>query len=318
MEELQLKTINLVPAKIEFNKESIVKELNETLKKYDNLVFTEENTKDIRKVLAELRKGKTAADEFRKEKKKEASAPITAFEKEMKSIVKMFDDVINPINEQLQEFEDKRKREKQEEVETIISETVESLGLETKFANKLDVDEQYLTKNMSINQVKETTEFRANNLLNEQKLEIMNRENVDSFVKLKNSEHEMNLSVVAYLSQLEFKDVEAVKQTIEQDVQKELDERARKEVEYVNEQTSKEEWREGLRELYEETKNPDIAGYTQSDAMDDLPFRNIEETNDNKEYDVIISVTEDERLMLEEFLRDNNYVYQTIVKELPF
>src|SRR5699024_5188233 len=241
MNELQLETIKLVPAKIEFNKEAIEKELTETLKKYENLVFTEENTKDIRIVLAELRKGKTAADEFRKENKKEASAPITAFEKEMKSIVKMFDDVIDPINEQLQEFERKRKEEKEANVKEIIKEAAEKFELEEKFANQLDVDEQYLNKSFSLSQVKDTVEFRANNLLNEQKLEIMNRENVESFVKLKNSEHDLNLSVVAYLSQLEFKDVESVKNTIEQDVQKELDERMRKQVEEQNEQRRKEQ-----------------------------------------------------------------------------
>src|SRR5699024_455952 len=205
MEDLQLKTIDLVPAKIEFNKKAIEKELTETLKKYENLVFTEENTKDIRKVLAELRKGKTAADEFRKEKKKEASAPITAFEKEMKSIVKMFDDVIDPINEQLQEFERKRKEEKEANVKEIIKEAAEKFELEEKFANQLDVDEQYLNKSFSLSQVKDTVEFRANNLLNEQKLEHMNKETIESFVKFQNSENSLNLSIVAYLSQLEFK-----------------------------------------------------------------------------------------------------------------
>src|SRR5699024_9804182 len=82
------------------------------------------------------------------------------------------------------------KQEKLEEIETIITETIKKFGLESKFANQLDVDEQYLNKSFSINQAKETIEFRANNLLNEQKLEIMNRENIESFVKLKNSEHE--------------------------------------------------------------------------------------------------------------------------------
>jgi len=314
MEDLQLKTIDLVPAKIEFNKESIEKELTETLKKYENLVFTEENTKDIRKVLAELRKGKTAADEFRKEKKKEASAPITAFEKEMKSIVKMFDDVINPINEQLQEFERKRKEEKEANVKEIIKEAVEKFGLEEKFANQLDVDEQYLNKSFSLSQVKDTVEFRANNLLNEQKLEIMNRENVESFVKLKNSEHDLNLSVVAYLSQLEFKDVESVKNTIEQDVNNELE---RIEIEKQKEiEKAEQERNQTVKEQLEEQRKEQepISHY----INDDLPFADIEPDNEHSFLETYhVTGTMDEQNRLVKFLEDNGIEYE-IEMRLPF
>src|SRR5699024_2271626 len=195
MTELEIKTLELEPAKIEFNKQQIEDELKETLKKYEGLIFTEENTAEIRKVLAELRKGKTAADKFRLAKKKEAIAPVTEFENDIKSIVKMFDDVINPINDQLKEFEEKRRNEKRKELEKIINETVENVGLESKFSSQIDIDDQYLAKSFSLNQARETIEFVANNLLNEQKLEHMNKESIETYVKLKNSEHDMNLSV---------------------------------------------------------------------------------------------------------------------------
>src|SRR5699024_3507254 len=314
MNELQLETIKLVPAKIEFNKDAIEKELTETLKKYENLVFTEENTKDIKKVLAELRKGKTAADEFRKEKKKEASAPISAFEKEMKSIVKMFDDVINPINEQLQEFERKRKEEKEANVKEIIKEAIEKFELEEKFANQLDVDEQYLNKSFSLSQVKDTVEFRANNLLNEQKLEIMNRENIESFVKLKNSEHDLNLSVVAYLSQLEFKDVESVKNTIEQDVNNEL---KRIEIEKQKEiEKAEQERSQTVKDQLEEQRKEQepISHY----INDDLPFADIELDNEHSFLEVYHVIgTMDEQNKVVKFLEDNGIEYE-IEMRLPF
>src|SRR5699024_3952302 len=305
MNELQLETIKLVPAKIEFNKDAIEKELTETLKKYENLVFTEENTKDIKKVLAELRKGKTAADEFRKEKKKEASAPISAFEKEMKSIVKMFDDVINPINEQLQEFERKRKEEKEANVKEIIKEAIEKFELEEKFANQLDVDEQYLNKSFSLSQVKDTVEFRANNLLNEQKLEQMNKETIESFVKFQNSENGLNLSIVAYLSQLEFKDVESVKKTIERDVEDELEARMKELVEI--EQKAEEE----KERIKKENEVPFES------TIDDLPFGDIVEVKTTA-IDYTIIATDEELDLLEKFMKDNDIEFHINVKELPF
>lgn len=317
MNELQLKTFELVPAKIDFNKESIVKELNETLSKYENLVFTEDKTTEIREVLAKLRKDRTAADEFRKEKKKEAIAPVTEFENEVKSIVKMFDDVIDPINNQLKEFEAKRRKEKQEEVEKIISEAVEEFGLEEKFANQLDVDDQYLTKTFSIKQVKETIEFRANNLLNEQKLEQMNKESIESYVKLKNSEHGLNLSIVAYLSQLEFKDVESVKTTVNDDVQAELDRISREEAE---KQAQEELTKEVVEELpFDEFDKQQMKSVSDS-AIDDLPFGNIGESEEGHAFLEVYHVTGtmDEQNKLIKFMEDNGIDYKIIEMELPF
>lgn len=304
MNELQLETIKLVPATIEFNKQSIIDELNETLKKYENLVFTEDNTAEIRKVLAELRKGKSAADNFRLANKKEALAPVTEFENDVKEIVKLFDDVINPINDQLKEFEEKRRAEKRAEIETIINETVENTGLEPKFANQLDVMDEYLAKSFSMNQIKENIEFRANNLLNEQKLELMNKENVESFVRLKNSEHDMNLSVVAYLSQLEFKAVDEVKKTVEQDVQSELNRRSREEAE----KKAREEITENVAETL--AFEPEIEEIlTQDNFIDDLPFGDIEET---ETLTIEVTGTLEKIGELEDYLINKGYAWRSI------
>ncbi len=312
MNELQLETIKLVPATIKFNKQSIIDELNETLKKYKNLVFTEENTAEIRKVLAELRKGKTAADKFRIANKKEALAPVTEFENDVKAIVKLFDDVINPINDQLKEFEEKRRTEKKKEIENIISEAVEIIELEPKFASQLDVMDEYLAKSFSMNQIKENIEFRANNLLNEQKLELMNKENIESFVKLKNSEHDMNLSVVAYLSQLEFKAIDEVKGTVEQDVQQELNRRSREEAE-----------KKALKEMNEQYEQVPISSAPSSTSVDvsfeptkdDLPFGDIGEYETLTEYRVETTAENHEKLI--RFMEDNGIKY-SIEMELPF
>src|SRR5699024_8546782 len=116
MNELQITTTKLEPAKVEFNKKQVLSTLNGILKKYENLIFTEEQTTEIRETLAELRKGRRTADEYRKETKKKLTAPVKNFEEEMKEIVGKFDDVINPINEQLKEYETRRKEEKRKEV----------------------------------------------------------------------------------------------------------------------------------------------------------------------------------------------------------
>lgn len=307
MNELQIRTLSSEPAKIEFNKEQIVKELNEALKKYENLVFTEENTPEIRKVLAELRKGKTAADEYRKSIKKELTAPVTEFEKEIKSITALFDNVIDPLNNQLKEYVERKREEKRLELQEHIDNYTKEIELLPKYVSQIEIDSSFLTQSHSIKTAKESLEFRANNLLSEQNLEKMNQEAIETYVKLKNSEHEFNLSVVAYLSQLEFNDVESVKNTINDDVQSELD-RISKE---VVEKEVQEKWTD---EVVEDLPFEEIA---QKDMIDDLPFGNIDESQ-TEDYTITVTATSDEIDLLEEFLRDNKIKYQTVVKELPF
>src|SRR5699024_11319652 len=80
-------------------------------KKYDGLTFAESETPEIRKTLAELRKGAKAVDRYRIDTKKELNEPITEFEKKCKEIVKKFDERIGSLDEQLKDYE-KQWREK--------------------------------------------------------------------------------------------------------------------------------------------------------------------------------------------------------------
>src|SRR5699024_10304782 len=156
------------------------------------------------------------------------------------------------------------------------------------YASQLVVEDSYLNKTSSTKQTKDTIKFRADNLLNEQKLEIMNRENIESFVKLQNAENSLNLSVVAYLSQLEYKGIEEVKKTIVDDINKEI-EHKEKQLQEI----------ERKAELEKEKIKKEIAETEVFEpAIDDLPFGNIEE----KTTSYTVYVTDKQRDLLIEFL----------------
>src|SRR5699024_10112365 len=76
------------------------------------LTFTESETPEIRKTLAELRKGAKAVDRYRIDTKKELSEPITEFEKKCKEIVKKFDERIGSRDEQLKDYEKQWKEKR--------------------------------------------------------------------------------------------------------------------------------------------------------------------------------------------------------------
>ncbi len=321
MNELELKTIKLEPAKIEFNKDSILDELNETLKKYENLVFTEDNTTEIRKVLADLRKGKTAADEFRKSKKKEAIAPVTAFEKEVKEIVQKFDGVINPINEQLQAFETERKEKKRVKVEEIIANSVNEFNLEQKYADQLTVLDEYLAKSVTNNRIKEMIDFRAQQLLSEQDKEKSDRDMIETFVKLKNSEHGLNLSVESYLSQLEYKDTGAVKNTIESDSGSAVERRDRDLIEQSEKRQKEEQVQKEMETVSEIAFDnvpfePEVEeNLSQNNIIDDLPFGDVSEEIE-RNITMGIAATESELNIIKAFL-DGQGIYWEVVSNEP-
>src|SRR5699024_12828084 len=121
MQEITPKTITKKPAEIEFNHTELLEDLERNLKKYDGLTFTESETPEIRKTLAELRKGAKAVDRYRIATKKELSEPITEFEKRRKAILKKFDERIGSLDEQAKDHENQRKQRRIVKVQEVIA-----------------------------------------------------------------------------------------------------------------------------------------------------------------------------------------------------
>lgn len=279
MNELQLKTVQLTPAKIEFNKKAILDELDGTLSKYEDLVFSEENTTEIRRTLAELRKGKSAADKFRIANKKEALKPITDFENDVKEIVKKFDDVIDPIDDQLKEFEENRRAEKLKELEKIRLEHIEEHGLDEEYHDEIEITDSMLTKSMSIRQASESLEFKVKNLKMEQDKKLADKQLIETTVKLANSENDLGFSADAYTRLLDFSTVEEVQGQIGEDVERAVKERKeeqeRKEREELERLKKEEqaEFKRSARELKESIeKEEKPSGQHEKTVVDDLPF----------------------------------------------
>src|SRR5699024_8950606 len=106
------------------------------------------------------------------------------------------------------------------------------------------------------------------------------------------------------LSQLELKDVEDVKNTIKQDVQKELDRISREEEEKkLHEEVSSE-----VNTTIKETETVDAP--VQDNTFDDLPFDDIK-TEEEHSFSELYSVvgTMDEHNKLVKFMEDNNIKY---------
>src|SRR5699024_1723680 len=215
---------------------------------------------------------------------------------------------------------DERLRDDKKKLfEEHIEKVVEDVGLEQKYALQIEIKDSWLNKSSSVNQIKETIEFIANNLLTEQQLDISNRENVKSYVKLKNEEHDINLSVVSYLSQLEFGDVYEVKKTIDNHVETELEAR-KKELEEIvrKEQEAIDREKEIVNEVVEEkTSNEKIVF---SPFVDNKPVNKdtLDTLNEHSFLEVYhVRGTMSEQNLLVKFMEDNGIEYE-IEMEIPF
>lgn len=184
---MQLETIKLVPGELIFNFDELKGQLSERLENYKGLVVTEDNEREVTKDKAELNKLVKAIDNYRKNQKKEMSAPITEFENKCKELTSLVTNVVTPIADQLKAFEDARKEEKRTEVQRQVEKVINDLGLNQTYSNQLDIIDKYLNKTQKLTDTINDLEKRGKILKQaqdqEELLEKAKREKIDLIQK---------------------------------------------------------------------------------------------------------------------------------------
>ncbi len=149
-----------------------------------------------------------------KKTKKELTKSVTEFENQCKELNRKFDEVINPINEQAEQFEIKRKEEKKMEVEKVIKEVCK-----LKDVDNLPLEDSYLNKSTSLKSIKEDLIKVADNILLQQATLKANEDLIKSKIEVINTKYNLNLVSPPYVSILEYTDVQNVLEQIENDAE---------------------------------------------------------------------------------------------------
>ena len=110
---------------IKFNYEEIREYLSESLARYQSLVYDDESIKAAKGDRAKLNNLKAAFDGKRKEIKSMYLEPYTAFEIKIKDLISMVDQPLLAIDEQVKEYDARRKNEKRKQVMLIYDEIFE-------------------------------------------------------------------------------------------------------------------------------------------------------------------------------------------------
>lgn len=105
--------VNYQPSVIEIvNEDQLANLIDATVKRFENLIFKEEDIADAKKARAELNRIFDLIDSKRIEVKKEFSEPLAAFEKQIKAYSDEIKLASKGIDDQIKEFEAKTKEER--------------------------------------------------------------------------------------------------------------------------------------------------------------------------------------------------------------
>lgn len=106
---------------ISFDVDLIKNTVKSYLSKYDGLVVQESDIKTIKSEVAFLRKQKTLINKNRIELSKEFDKPLVQYKEDCDSVMDVIEDTITYLNNQLNNFEQKRKEEKRKQVEDLMN-----------------------------------------------------------------------------------------------------------------------------------------------------------------------------------------------------
>lgn len=190
---MEVKVLNEVMPVIEINFEQIKANLADTLKKYNGIVVTEETLSGCKSTQKELAGMRIKIDTYRKDKKKELSKPIEAFESQCKELIALVEKAEQPIKEGIKLFDDAKRDEKRKVAEKLIGVVIEEVGLNEKYGSQLTVNEKYCNLTAKESDVKADLEARALVLLSEQNREAELMEIIKDSIDMENERIETKL-----------------------------------------------------------------------------------------------------------------------------
>lgn len=157
-----LSVVKVIPAQIEgCNVKHFKEAVKSYLKRYDRIVVTADNYKELSDVVSKLKKEKDNVNESKKAVKKEAMKVYTDFENDMKEVLKMFESSIKALSDDIKQFTDKEVEENKRVVETLCKKALHDYVERNDFneyfaANFFNTDPRWSTLKKFINNHKPT------------------------------------------------------------------------------------------------------------------------------------------------------------------
>lgn len=130
---------------------------------YKGLTYTDEQMTEAKKDRAELNRFRSALDAKRKEIKKRCLAPYEAFEAQMKELTHLVDEPIEMIDNQLAEYDNRLRAEKEEQIEALF----EAAQFQPFVTLDRIRDPKWLNRSYSLKQIEQDMHDRKEQISND-------------------------------------------------------------------------------------------------------------------------------------------------------
>lgn len=146
--ELKIKACTF-PEVIEFNFDELKQEITSRVEMYKNLVYTEEQTRQAKADLAQLRKFVKALSDERIKVKKQCLKPYEEFEAKVNELSKIVQEPIGLIDRQVKEYEEKQRAEKLQQIQELFG----TIGFQSFVTLDKIFDEKWLNASVSLKKI---------------------------------------------------------------------------------------------------------------------------------------------------------------------
>ncbi len=165
MNELQI-VVDIKPSLISSNFNEIKSSLSEQMQVYKELEVTEANKVECKKDVATLRKMAKAVNDKKVEVKNEFMKPYTEFEENVKQLIEIINEPIGIIDNQVKEFEEKQRLQKQEAIRDLFCELIEtySIAMQNEIGLNTIYDNRWENATASMKSVKDEMTAKLNTI----------------------------------------------------------------------------------------------------------------------------------------------------------
>jgi len=184
---LEFKVKKEVLPTIKINFKEMKTALQDTLSEYQGIVVTEQSLSTCKSKQKDLASLRVKIDNYRKDKKKDLSKPITEFENQCKELIGLIEQAEKPIKAGIKVFDDQKRDLKRNQAIELAKEVAVEYGLNEKYADRLEILDKYCNLTAKSNEVKEDLISKAMTLKVEQDRE---EELIDIIKGVMDSENE--------------------------------------------------------------------------------------------------------------------------------
>ena len=161
-ELIEITQIKAIPAKVEgLDFKAARAAIEEKLKVYGEMVVTDENTPDIKKIIASLRKESKDLNDIKIKIKKELTKNVTDMETEFKALIGIYDNAILPLDTKVKAYEAEEYSKRKESVLAYAKRLVEGTGFDL---TDLEIAEKWFNKGTSEAYISEDVTEQIGNL----------------------------------------------------------------------------------------------------------------------------------------------------------